>query len=489
MAVAALYFKFPSFIKKKQLEEHITRHGFSSNIVDIDMHVHLPSKKPSGSAKVLITPSTHQEKFISVLDQTCIQDQYRLSVQVYTPKTKYSNAMQKPYQPHLQRKANQKESFVVFVGSRLPHYINKGDILSHFSELKDTITNIEFKHERKGKTCYVLITLRSSNSAMKAIEKYNRTFLLGKHKIKVDMYNPQNPLSSSTSCPAMHITRSQRADLAADSQSLEHENLHEPVGASESYPVQLNTKFMTKGSDKMPQTSSLDHTEKLEEYGWDDMQRSPGVEPNFSTTLEFSSVPQGIREIATPASQPSMLDHCDGEDQMQNTMTTVIVENLHPNTSQSDIEALTGVTVDGYTPSHMTPDKVAAWIEVANSKLACAVADRLDGKVIHGRKLSCFLTETISLRQQVYHNSSLSCPYEEQVDLSTPDIVDPTILGTATQAGHAPLFFLGDTTYPSQESQTLPSFSHDPAVMYFVPPFTPSMQVYDPQPPLSFPPM
>lgn len=449
--VAALYLKFPSFITSKQLQDHINNHGFGSDVVDIDMHVRLPNKMPAGSAKVLIAPPSLQADFISSLNGSRVQHKHRLSVQPYKHKGRlHYKDLPDRIQRKMQRKAStisqfaeKKEPCKIFVEGNLPQNINREHLQKHFIEYKDAITNIELKSEKR-RNRFALITLKSPSSARRAIDRYNQTSLLGKYKIKVDMYRPYLPLSSSASCPDMHYS------VAKWPQEVAACPEHQSLDDNPKFPSKIKSSrrniMVISSTAEQPEQRQVDSGHSLTEF--------------HSSEISLSSSVHGYgKQMPAAASQKIVTNYIDEEeDQLQNTMTVVIVENLHPCISPEDIEKLTGVKIVGYTPSDKTLDNVAAYIEVTNSRSACTIADKLNGSVIHGKKLSCFMTDSNSLRQQAYE-SSLSCQHEEQ--LLMPDSLDLTTEHSLAKTENVPLFYLGDEKHTRMSKQSPTCFSHE----------------------------
>ena len=471
----ALYLKFPPFIKRKQLLDHIKKHGFGDNIVDIDMHIHLPGRKPAGSAKVLIVPSSLQDSFITSFNGSHIQDKYRVIVQPYR-QHKGRQCKRTPTPTHqtprstimhqAQRKTlctTQKEPCIILVGSRLPNYLNKGHIQKHFVEFKDAITNIEFKVDKSKRGCFVLITLKSSSAAMKAIKRYNHTSLLGKHKVKVELYKP---LPSSVSCPTMAESTSESTRYAlttADEKQACLPSQTCPNLAVQSYLS--GTALSIKDEAHLTDKGGVIMTSRVE-----------NIDVVHPLTFPSSVVPHYSGHLATADTYesngiPSYMARSEG-DELQSSNTTVIVENLDPNVSQNDIELLLGVSVDSYTPSHMTPGNVA-WIEVSDSECARTIADKLYGQLVRGRELCCSLAPSSTLRQQTC-GSTLYSQHEEKWSLLHS--IDFTPPGPVTQIEQVPCFFLGHDDYlESQRSQS--SFTEEPSLISSVP-----LPVHQPQP-------
>ena len=461
VSIAALYLKFPTFIKRKQLQDHIKKHGFGDNVVAIDMHINLSNRKQAGSAKVSIVPTTLQDKFVSSLNGSRLLGKYQVSVQpYYEQKGQKFKETAKSYQPRAQRKdlhtdqhPQKKEPCIVFVGSGLPHYINKSHIQEHFAEFKDAITNIDIQGRRG---CYVLLTFKSSSAAKKAIDRYHRSFLLGKHRIKVEVYKPQHPLSSPASSPAMFV-------------STHTHNVANPSAKLSSLPDSHSAQGTATLMPTCPSVVACHMTDSLDAHLSEE-----GGEPHFTKLSPSfrSTVPHASGEMLTVENE-SISNYNDGEeDQLQHTVTTVIVENLDPTISQIELESLTGVNIDGYIPSDLTPNRVAAWIEVASSECACTIADKLDGKMISGKELHCFLTDSSTLQQQKYSSTLLDQP-EEQLPLSQQ--LDFNTSGPVSQEGYTPLFFLADK-HTSQGSQA--SFSQE-AITPFAAHSAPSMPMYE----------
>ena len=416
----SLFMKFPPFVKREQLQKHIRRHGLGENIVDIEMHVFSTSnRKPAGSAKVIITPLSLRDKFISALNESCLWGKYSISVEPYRERKQVGTKAPQ----HRRQQPQAKQSCVLFVGPVLPHYINRSHILTHFSECKDSITDVKFKADRRRRGCSVLLTFKSSSSAMNAIEKYNRTLLLDKHKIKMDLYRPHQSMSSSASCPTMPVSSGY--------------TVLQPGGTKSEQPAEKSKSFVLDKADtrdKMTAKAAKRQSPAVSEGG------SVGEVPSFGSTDDCSEEWPTLGEEYLP-----YYDDFE-DDQLQNTVTTVIVENLEPKVTQKEIEKHTDVKIIHYTPSHLTPDKVAAWIEVANSKHACIVAEKLDGQVIHGKKVYCSLTDSRTLQQHSDSFPTFDKPPEEHLPLSQPTpssvVIDSRVLeqhsGFPSFHGHDP---------------------------------------------------
>ena len=400
-----------------------------------------------------------------------MQDKYRITVQPYrqqksrqckrTPTP--TEQTPKSAQTHqAQRKTlctTQKEPCIILVGSRLPNYLNKDHIQKHFSEFKDAITNIEFKVDKSKRGCFVLITLKSSSSAMKAVKRYNHTSLLGKHKIKVELYKS---LPSSMSCPAIHGSTSESTHYTlttADEKQACPPSQTCPNLAAQSYlsGTVLDEAHQT-GQRGVITTSCLN------------------IDAAHLLTFPPSVVPHSSGQLATadmyePSGIPRYMVGSEGNE-LNSSNTTVIVENLDPNVSQNDIEALLGVSVDSYTPSHMTPGNVA-WIEVADSQCAHAIAEKLYGQVVRGRELCCSLAPSSTLHQQIFGSTSYN-QYEEQWSLSHS--LDFTPPGSVSKIEHPPSFFLGHCEFPdSHRSQD--AFTEEPSLISSI-----SLPVHQPKP-------
>ena len=321
-----------------------------------------------------------------------------LSVEPYLDRKQRSTKepQRKASQPRVSEEPQVKEPCIVFVGPLLPNYINKGHIQSHFREYNNAITGIEFKGDRQRRGCHVLLTFKSLSSATRAIDQYNHTFLLGKHKLKLKTHRP---MSSSTSSPTMPVSTASA--------------MHYPNTKSK----QKSSTEETKSPTSRDKINSLDqHSEVASNV----IHRSVGY---HSTGQLSSSRPTdcALGQISTStlgiaaACKETVFDYSDSEDQLQDTVTTVIVENLDANVTQKEIESLTGVVITCYTPSHSTPDKVAAWIEVANSKHACTIAEKFDGKVVHGKKIGCFITDSHTLQEEMHSYFTSKNPSEDHL--------------------------------------------------------------------------
>ena len=356
------------------------------------MHcVNASNKRPAGTAKVLITPSSLHDEFISVLNGSRLQGNHFLSVKPYLERKQRSTKEPPKNSSGTRQESQIKEPCIVFVGPLLPNYINKGHIQAHFREYNDAIIGIEFKGDRQRRGCHVLLTFKSSISATRAIDRYNHTVLNGKHKIKLDIYKPRYPMSSSMSCPTMPVSTSSamhspstKSKQASSTEKGKIPALEDKIHSSDQPgthgEVASNVIHHSVGYQSTEQLSSSRPTD----YGFGET----------STSSPLGAV-AAYNEIVS--------DYNDSEeDQLQNTVTTVIVENLDSSVTRKEIESLTGVSITHYTPSHSTPGKVAAWIEVVNSKHACTIAEKLDGKEIHRKKVHCFITDSNTLIQEMH---------------------------------------------------------------------------------------
>jgi hypothetical protein len=378
--------RFPPFIKKKQLADHIEKHGFGENVIDIEMHcINVSNKRPAGTAKVLIAPFSLNDEFISVLNGSRLLGKHLLSIEPYLERKQRSLKGPSKHFSETRQESQIVEPCIVFVGPLLPNYINKGHIQAHFRECNDAIIGIEFKGNRQRRGCHVMLTFKSSSSATKAIDRYNHTFLLGKHKVKLDYYKPQHPMSSSVSCPTRPVSTSSA--------------MHSPNTKSK----QTSSTEKGKISDKIHSSDQLGtHGEVASNVihhsvGYHSTGQLYSSRPTECDLGVTSTGPGTLGATAAYNERVSDSDYHDSEeDQLQNTATTVIIENLDSSVTQKEIESLTGVAITCYIPSHSTPGKVAAWIEVVNSKYACTIAEKFDGKVIHGKKVHCFITDSNS---------------------------------------------------------------------------------------------
>ena len=325
---AALYFKFPTFFNKEQLYDHIQKHGFGNNVVAIDMHYRKFTKTPAGNAKVSIVPPAE------ALHGTCLPGEFQQLLSV---------------QPYVQK---EDQSHKVFVGSGLPHTVTQEDIQKHFVKLKDEITNVEIKTEKKRNTCYVLIVFRSRSAAKQAMDIYHHTIFLEK-RIKVEMYQPEHMMRTLSPTPNMYAAKS--------------------TTGSKVRQRDANSKGETY-TDKSLSKSSAHYSSAM------------------ATKLKmgYSHV-----NVHSKSRQKSISKYTDK--QKKSSTVIVIAENLDPKVSKINLEHLTNVRIDNYTPSHLTPDKAAAWIEVSNDMDARIIAECLDERIIVGREIHCSIAKSTAL--------------------------------------------------------------------------------------------
>ena len=89
-------------------------------------------------------------------------------------------------------------SNIVFVGSGLPSFVSKCHLKDHFKDLSDNISHIRLIRDKETKRFkgHRFITFRSQESAQLAVNKYNKSLLLGKFKLKVEF--DKNPVLSES---------------------------------------------------------------------------------------------------------------------------------------------------------------------------------------------------------------------------------------------------------------------------------------------------
>ena len=89
-------------------------------------------------------------------------------------------------------------SNTVFVGSGLPSFVRERHLKDHFKDLSDDISHIRLIRDKETKRFkgHCFITFRSQESAQLAVNKYNKSLLLGKFKLKVEF--DKNPVLSES---------------------------------------------------------------------------------------------------------------------------------------------------------------------------------------------------------------------------------------------------------------------------------------------------
>ena len=442
----ALYFKFPTFINKRQIQYHIKKHGFGCNIVSIDMHTNKHTRKPAGTAKVVMVPSTQKDKFISDLNGTCLPGKFQQLLSV---------------QPYIQMRRQCKERVnpcKVFVGSGFPYFINEEHIKKHFVKFKHLITNVEIKREKRGKVRYVFVTFKTNYAAKEAIGRYHTSYFHGK-QIKVEMYKPDSLLPDSTSyLSTVHtpITDSQSTTCSEAKAKSDRHYIVEPhhVERTSSLVSQNpSTMIITTNEMSIPKCAyegAQPSKSKIQSTGRDTDKKHHLTRPLVARGM-LSAAVSCTKEGCTAEEEsfPKCTDDKEyDEDQLLNIVTTVIVENLDPNITQSELESLTCMKIDSYTPSNLTPDKVAAWVEVANCTRAGSIADNLNGRTISGKKIHCYLVDSNTLQGQVY-GSTIDKPLERHFSSLDLDASYPVTYGSR------PLFVVPDESVHMHASQEL----------------------------------
>ena len=401
---AALYLKFPGFLREPELKAHLVKHGFACNIVAIDMHFNKHTKYPAGSAKVLLTPPSLVDHFISSLHGTCLPGEYQqlLSVQPYVVQSRHQLTKEKL------------KPCKVFIGSGLPSTICEKDIREHFVEYAHVITNVEVIRESKRDTCYVVVTFETKISATKAIENYHNSYFYGK-RIKVEVYKPKYQPPSPAADPVT-VSRPKIYSKAMKGHKTNQSDYHlinKPDHVKKNAALESLNPTSSKTSNDIKLSKSTDSTK--------------GIPLNFEAVKLANENPNGSTTIINLAGEPLSLEctfrhqtckKYSAEDEVQHlsNTTTVNVENLDPNVSQNELEHLTGVKIDRYVPSNLTPEKTAAWIEVANHEDALTIASNLNERNVLGTNIHCCAIESSALHKcrQSYH-SDYSKPNTDNV--------------------------------------------------------------------------
>ena len=208
-----LFVKFPPFVDTKQLYDHFSSNGFDESEIYIHRHINKATSKPIGSATVFST--SQGEDVIAKLNGTMILGKHKLIVQPYQQQSQNRIKKQSSFVsakpsivPEMADNGNMSptDSYQVFVGIGLPKYINEQHIREHFHEFNHLITKVDTIRDKRTNASKgnFVVTFQTEPYASMAIQKLNKSLLLGEHKLKVERHKFQPNLVSSPNIPALH---------------------------------------------------------------------------------------------------------------------------------------------------------------------------------------------------------------------------------------------------------------------------------------------
>ena len=211
---AKVFIKFSPSITTDQLYDHFANHGFDKTKVEIRRLTNRATGKPNANAVVLTT--SREDEIISPLNGTVIMGKCTLTVEPFCPRNKKpirkstSALSMSGASPEIVTQtckgialSTESESCRVFVGARLPEYVTEQHIREHFREFNHAISKVDSvrdKHTNASKG-YFFVTFQTEAYANMAIQTLNRSLLLGKHKLKVEL---QKSHANSSALPILH---------------------------------------------------------------------------------------------------------------------------------------------------------------------------------------------------------------------------------------------------------------------------------------------
>ena len=102
----------------------------------------------------------------------------------------------------------------------MPRFVRERHLKDHFKDLSDDISHIRLIHDKETKRFegHCFITFRSQESAQLAVNKYNKSLLLGKFKLKVEI--DKNPVLSESLPSPQDIAKKTHANKRKQQRSL-----------------------------------------------------------------------------------------------------------------------------------------------------------------------------------------------------------------------------------------------------------------------------
>lgn len=209
-----VFIKFSPSITTDQLYDHFASNGFDKTKVEIRRLTNRATGKPNPNAVVLTT--SREDEIISLLNGTVIMGKCTLIVEPFCPLNKKpirkstSALSMSGASPEIVTQtckgialSTESESCRVFVGARLPEYVTEQHIREHFREFSHAISKVDsirdkYTNASKG---YFFVTFQTEAYANTAIQTLNHSFLLGKHKLKIEL---QKSHTNSSTLPILH---------------------------------------------------------------------------------------------------------------------------------------------------------------------------------------------------------------------------------------------------------------------------------------------
>ena len=308
----------------------------------------------------------------------------------------------------------------VYVGVRLPPFIDEGHLRAHFREFESQILVVELCRDAATKASkgFGFVTFSSQDVAIRAVQKLNGSNLLGKFSLKVELDKGSRRRSSQKAIPYAPPPSHPGAYAPPPAQlhpgpyALPPTQL--PPGHYAPPPTQL-----APGPSGPPSTQSPPG-----HYALPPTQLAPGPSGPPSTQslpgpyapppTQSPPSPYGLphtqplqRPTEFPSSQMSSRQSAGLHEFQDITVSsnTVIIEGLSPFVSEDELSAMVEPTILECTFREVGPDERTAVVTFSSLLDASNVAAALNGKSFLGRTVRA----SVSTSKQVAFKPTQSC--------------------------------------------------------------------------------
>ena len=420
-----LMFKFHA-AASSSIQDHLQVHGCSDFVTEY-------KQLSPTSARVTVRESASQGMVFN-LNGSKINGQYKLTVEPYRPRSKEK-------EPRGGNESRRSSSLggncCLYVGSNLPEYTNKQHLRDHFGKFAPDITNIELTPDRSTKKFkgFGFITFSTHEVATSAMKALNHSHLLGM-RIRVN-FRKNSAEQSMTGISPSKAAKTCEEDFS-DSESVAYESVYSDkikviVHTRPKLPSSINSAFKnhfkdfqsdiassfvcqdrntkksrgfgkvfftsTKAADyakeKMRGTKILGKFEVISLEIAKEKNKNVGksssspmkVQPSpivgsFQFPLSDQHSPDGIAEAV---GQLSLSD----QPVLSKPQDSVIIENLNPEFTESDIQSIVGVPM--LSCRRLSDSSNAVLIKCHSKADAAVVVRLLNNKTILDKCISARL--------------------------------------------------------------------------------------------------
>ena len=186
----------------------------------------------------------------------------------------------------------------VFVGSGLPSFIREHHLKDHFKDLGDDIVHIRLIRDKETKRFkgHCFITFRSQESAQLAVNKYNKSLLLNKFKLKVQF--DKNPALSESLPSPQDIANKPQYTKRKQQRSLKPV-MADPEGQFQSFnspEEEGDWPELSQPSEMLASTNYYDSATSTTTYQRQHAYSIPSIPPSIQPLLSQPSIPTDFQQ-------------------------------------------------------------------------------------------------------------------------------------------------------------------------------------------------